>query len=188
MKRNIDKCHLLVSRTKDEHSSAKISDYKIWESNEVKLLDVTIDNKLKFDSHIANIFFKTNQKLSVLSRLTSLLTFDRKRILFKVIFESQFKYCPLIWKFFSRRAWNKLHERALRLLYNYETSFLLDLLATYDSFTVHHTNIHMLLLEMYNYNLRSQSYFGVPGISAFFMVPIQVGTLNQWYGMVFQMI
>ena len=74
---------------------------------------------------------------------------------------------------------DKLHERALRLVYaNCETSFS-DLLAIDGSFTVHHTNIQTLLLEMYkiklnlsenclkdlfsvvngNYNLRSQHRF-----------------------------
>ena len=71
MKLNNDKCHLLVSGTKYEHNWAKIGNDKIWESNEVKLLDVTIDNKLKLNTHIANICFKANQKLSVLSRLAS---------------------------------------------------------------------------------------------------------------------
>ena len=66
MKLNSDKCHLLVSGTKCEHSWAKIDDDKIWKSNEVKLLGVIIDNKLRFDSHIANICFKAYQKLSVL--------------------------------------------------------------------------------------------------------------------------
>ena len=60
MKLNTDKCHLLVSRTKYEHSWAKVGDDKIWESKEVKLLGVAVDNKLKFDSHIANISFKVN--------------------------------------------------------------------------------------------------------------------------------
>ena len=55
-----DKCHLLVSETMYEHSSAKIGDDKIWETKEVKLLGVTINNKLKFDNHIANICFKAN--------------------------------------------------------------------------------------------------------------------------------
>ena len=108
MKLNTDKSHLLVSRTKYEHSWAKTGDDKIWESNKVKLLGVTIDNKLKFDSHIANICFKANQKLSVLNRLVGLVTFDRKRILFKAYFESQFKYCPLIWMFCSRTATNRI--------------------------------------------------------------------------------
>ena len=93
---NTNKCHLLVSETKYEHSWAKIGNDKIWESNEVKLLGVTIVSKLKFDSHVANICLKANQKLSVLSRLASLLTFDRKRILFEEFFKSQVTYCLLV--------------------------------------------------------------------------------------------
>ena len=74
-------------------------------------------NKLKFDSDIAIICqIKANQKFGLLSRLASLLTPDRKRIIFKAIFESQFKYCPLICMFCSRRASisiNKLYEQAI---------------------------------------------------------------------------
>ena len=54
--------------------------------------------------------------------------------------------------FHGRRAndrMNKLHERALRLVYKYyETSFS-DLFAIDGSFTVDHANIQTLLLEMY---------------------------------------
>ena len=123
--------------------------------------------------------------------MASLLTFDRKQILSKPFFESQFKYCPLIWMFCSRRASNiinKLHKRALRLVYDdYKASFF-DLLAINSLFTVHHTNIQTLLLKMYkikhnlsencltdpfsamndHYNLSSQSKFGVPGINTVF--------------------
>ena len=90
--------------------------------------------------------------------------------------------------FCSRRSKNKtniLHERAIRLVYDdYETSFS-DWLVIGGSFTVHHTNIQTLLFELHktkhilsesclkdlfgvvngNYNLRSQPYFGVPGIN-----------------------
>ena len=105
----------------------------------------------KFDSHIANTCFKVNQKLSVLSRLASLLTFDKKRILFTTFFESQFNYCPLTWMFCNKRTndrINKLHKRALIVYDDHKTS-LLDLLAKDVSFTVHHTNIQTLLLEIY---------------------------------------
>ena len=61
MKLNTDKCHFLVSERKYEYNWAKIVDDKIWESNEVKLFGATIDNKLKFDYHIADICFKNNQ-------------------------------------------------------------------------------------------------------------------------------
>lgn len=54
----------------------------IYESSNGKLLGVTIDNKLNFDSPIASIYLKANQTLSVLDRLSKLLYFDKKRPLF----------------------------------------------------------------------------------------------------------
>ena len=54
--------------------------------------------------------------------------------------------------FCSRAASNridKLYERALKLVYDdYETLFS-DLVTIDGSFTIHHTNIQTLLLEMY---------------------------------------
>ena len=54
--------------------------------------------------------------------------------------------------FSNRRAnnrINKLHERALRFVYDdYDTSFS-TLLAKDVSFTVHHTNIQRLILAIY---------------------------------------
>ena len=47
MKLHTDKCHLLVSGRKHERSWAKIGDDTIWETYKVKLLVVTIVNKLE---------------------------------------------------------------------------------------------------------------------------------------------
>ena len=84
-------------------------------------------------------------------RIRKYLDFN-KRILFKGFFESQFKYCPLTWMFYSRNTDNKinlLHERALRLVYDdYKLSF--DKLLEKDgSFTIHHFNIQTLCIELY---------------------------------------
>ena len=87
----------------------------------IKLLGVTIDRQLKFDSHVLNICSKAGRKLSVQTRMTKYLSFDKKKIIMKTFFESQFKYCPLTWMFHSRKLNNKinsLQERALRLVYN----------------------------------------------------------------------
>ena len=49
------------------------------------------------------------------------LSFDKKQIIFKAFFESQFKYCPLVRMIHGREVnqrINRLHERALRLVYN----------------------------------------------------------------------
>ena len=60
MKLNTAKCHLLVSGTRYEYSWAKIGDHKTWDINEIKLLGVTIDNRLKFDSPIKDICLKAS--------------------------------------------------------------------------------------------------------------------------------
>ena len=119
----------------------------IWETRTVKLLGITIDNDLKFDEHLNNVCLKANRKLSALIRIRKYLDFNKTRILFKGFFESQFKYCPLTWMFYSRNTDNKinlLHERALRLVYDdYELPF--DKLLEKDgSFTIHHCNIQRL--------------------------------------------
>ena len=50
MKANLDKCHLVLSTTKAFHF--QISERVIHTSNSRKLLEVTFNNKLKFEKHI----------------------------------------------------------------------------------------------------------------------------------------
>ena len=45
----------MVFGTKHEHVLVKLGKDKIWESSNVKLLGVEIDNELKFYEHISNI-------------------------------------------------------------------------------------------------------------------------------------
>ena len=121
MKLNTDKCCLIVSGYKHEQVWANIGKDLIWESNDVKLLGVTIDRDLKFDKHVLKLCSKANQKLSALSRMANLLSFNKRRTLFKAFVESQFKYCSIVWMFHIRRTNNKisrLHERAFRIVYD----------------------------------------------------------------------
>ena len=94
---------------------------------------------------------KVNQKISALFRMVKLLSFN-KRILFKAFVESQFKCCPIFWMFHSRRSNNKinrLHERALRIVYDDDVSTFDQLLAMDKPFCIHHQNIQGLLIEIY---------------------------------------
>ena len=58
MKLNTDKCHLFVARHKFECTWVRVVPDKIWEDHSVKLLGVSIHNKLKFDKHVLNIIKK----------------------------------------------------------------------------------------------------------------------------------
>ena len=69
----------------------------------------------------------------------------------KAFITSQFCYCPVIWMFHSRNLNNKInriHERALRLVYqnNLSCSELLDL---NNSVTVNNKNLQVLVTQTY---------------------------------------
>ena len=66
--------------------------------------------------------------------------------------EAQFKCCPLTWMFCSlscNNKINKLHERALRLVYHDYESLFNVLLNKNKSFSIHHQNIQKLMIEFY---------------------------------------
>ena len=108
MKLNTNKWRLIVSGYKHEQVWENIGKDLIWESNDVKFLGVTIDRGLKFDKHALKLCSKASQKLSALSRVTNLLSFNKRRTLFKAFVESQFRYCPIVRIFHSWCSNNKL--------------------------------------------------------------------------------
>ena len=143
---------LLTSGNKNEQMWAKLDRDIVWESNDVKLLGITLDNNLKFDKHVSNICSKANRKLNALTRVAKFLPFKKRGILFKAFIESQFKYCPLVWMFRGRQTndkINKLHERALRIVYNDTITSFEELLVKDKTFTIFHQNIQSLVIEMY---------------------------------------
>ena len=163
---------------KHEQVWANIETNLIWESNDAKLLGVTTDRDLKFDKHVLKLCSKANQKLSALSRVVNLLSFNKRRTLFKAFVESQFKYCPIVWMFHSRRTNNKinrLHERALRIVYDDDVSTFDQLLAMDKSFCIHHQNIQRLLIEIY------KALHDISGNSLKELLVKRESTLSLWY-------
>ena len=90
-------------------------------SDEEKILGITIDDKLTFKRNIKILCRKAAQKMGALSRLLNQLSDSQKRLIFNSLIKSQFNYCPLIWMFCPRTSnnmINKTHERALQLILN----------------------------------------------------------------------
>ena len=151
---NLDKCHALISRktTLVEQLYIQVGEHVIWESPEEKLLGVTIDNKFTFNTHLNNMCKKAGAKVTALTRLAKIMPFKKKRTLMNAFIESQFSYCPLVWMFCSRTINNKInriHERALRLVYLDYTCSFVDLLKMDNSVTIHQRNIHLVAIEMF---------------------------------------
>ena len=95
---------------------------------------------------------KSGQKLNVLSRISTFLNKNLKKIIFNAMLKFQFSYNPLIWMISSRKSdnlINKVHERSLRLITNDLNSSFETLLQNYKDITVHQRNLQILMIEVY---------------------------------------
>ena len=140
---NPDKCHLLITNC-DNGVSINVDNETIERSNSVKLLGITIDNRLHFNDHISNLCKKVSVKLHALARISNLMSHDKLRLILRAFIESQFGYCPLVWMFHSRtlnNRINRLHERALRLVYKNSTLTFKERLSKDNSLTMYHRNL-----------------------------------------------
>jgi len=151
LKANPEKFHLLVS-DQNENLNIIIEENEIKNSKSQKLLGVTIDNKMSFENHVSNLCTKASQKLHALSRVSKFMTFNQRKIIMETFFLSHFGYCPLVWMFHSRtlnNRINRLHKRALQIVFNnYESSYD-ELLNISGSFKIHERNIQTLAIELY---------------------------------------
>ena len=150
MKPNDDKCHLIV--TNKDRVSVTLGNQTIKAADSVDLLGIKIDSNLNFNEHITNLCKMGNQKLHALARISKYLNEDKLKILMKTFIQSQFNYCPLVWMCHNRTLNNKinrLHERALRIVYKNTNLTFQELLEKDGSFTIHHKNLQKLAIEMY---------------------------------------
>ena len=118
-----------------------------------KLLGVNFEGRLNFDYHVNTLLKKANKKYHALARLCNYMDTKKRRVLMKAFITSQFSYCPLVWMFHSRtlnNRINKIHERALRLVYKNETFLSFDDLLKRDrSVSIHQKNLQILATEIY---------------------------------------
>ena len=152
MRLNSGKCHLLVCGHKFESMICKVGDSQVIETHRVKLLGINIESELTFNHQLGNMCKKVSQKLNALSRLCAIIPFQKRKMLMQAFFLSQFSYIPLVWMFHSRginTKINNLHYRALRMIYQDETSSFEELLKRDGSVTIHHRNLQFLAIEMY---------------------------------------
>ena len=58
-----------------------------WESNNEKLLGITVDKKLNFITLLSNVCKKANGKVTALARLARFLPYHKRRMILKTFVE-----------------------------------------------------------------------------------------------------
>ena len=79
LKRNADKCHVLVSTNKS--IGVKIGNYTIDNSECEKLLEVKIDVDLNFSDHISDLCKKASRKISALATVTPFMVLEKRKLI-----------------------------------------------------------------------------------------------------------
>ena len=80
------------------------------------------------------------------------MDFEKRRSLIKAFVISQFDCCPLIRMFHNRalnNRINKIHEQALRLVYQNKNLSASELLELGDAVTIYQRNLQVLVTEIF---------------------------------------
>ena len=89
-----------------------------------KLLGVNVDYNLKFNEHLESILKKAMRKLNAVSRILPYRNFEKRLIVMKTSFTSQFNYCSSVQMFHSCTVINKikhLYKICLHVMYRDKT-------------------------------------------------------------------
>ena len=73
--------------------------------SKVKLLGITIDDKLPFATHMENLCSRASNRLRALAKKRKFISFEQVKHLSEVYIMSTFTYCPLIWMFCSKTCY-----------------------------------------------------------------------------------
>ena len=118
----------------------------------VKLLEITIDDRLDFNEHISSICKSAANQLNALVRLKTFLASNERKVLVNSFVLSNLNYCPLVWFVSSSTSLRKienLHKRALRFLLNNYVSSYEQLLQKFNKASVNLINHRVLCTEVF---------------------------------------
>ena len=141
---------MCIGKNVSDSELLNLNDLNLKNCKEVEVLGITIHRNLNFKRPIKNICRKANQKLSPLLRMPSHINTDKKSLLYKSMIKLLFTYCPLVWITCFRQSnnlINKLHERALKLIYQ-DNCYFEVLLEKQHDFSIHQRDLQVLMTKI----------------------------------------
>ena len=121
MRRNISKYQATVMGKTQVNPQFYCENTVIPITEDLEMLGVTADDKMKFEKHIAKICRKVSQQIAVRKRIKKILSFETRKFLYLAYIISHFNYCSKTWHFCNKSATailEKVNDRALRCVSN----------------------------------------------------------------------
>ena len=92
---------------------------KIDQVSEHRLLGITIDNKLCWDSHINNVCKTVSKRVFLLSKLRYIVDIDTRKLFCNAHIKPHIDYASVVWDGCSdvlKKRLNSLHRRSVKLI------------------------------------------------------------------------
>ena len=144
---NPEKCQIIVFGNVANPGTFTIKGNALLPTDNVKLLGLHIDNKLKFHHHVTQICQKAGRQVQVLSRLNLVLNKSNKLLLYNSFIECYFTYCCVIWHFCGNADTikvDRIQEKALRHCTLDLSSSYAQLLRACDKSTLYTTRLRKI--------------------------------------------
>ena len=126
--------------------------HEVKSSDYLKILGVTINNKLAFSEHISDICKKTSCKVGVLLRLRNLIPWSAKLQLYKSNILPHLTYCDIVWHFCKssdKKKVERIQERALRAVFKSKSETYNDLLTKAGLSSLYQQRLQNIATLMY---------------------------------------
>ncbi len=130
----------------------KVNGTNIPCEKEVKLLSITMDEKLKFDKDVNILCKKADRQINVMYSFKGVFDLKERQIIYNTCILSNFNYCPIIWHFCGTTCTKKIEatqERALLFIFNDKTSTYSSLLEKCNYTTLHIRRINAIASEVF---------------------------------------
>ena len=155
---NADKFQAIILNKKESEAKYKltIDNNDIESPKSVKLLCMTIDDRLRFEStmiaYISNLRSKAAMQLNALGRLQKYMGKPEKVAIVNSFIYANFSYCPFVWHFSTResiRKIEKIQKRCLRIVLDDYDSDYDALLRKSGKVTIEIKRLRVLAIEIF---------------------------------------
>ena len=119
MSGNPDKFHCMLLGHKDPMAAFSItgSGHHIETLKFVKTLGITVDNQLKFGTHISNLCNKASRQTNALQRLSHFLNENQRSSLYQSFVCANLNFSTIVWMFCRKLNCKKLEKLQQRDLF-----------------------------------------------------------------------